>query len=85
VIVNYDKSDFSIFVTFAFAVIFLIIILIRRGIIWKEKDDISPFFIWRLSSTLVICFVAMANEIVITILLLLAFLTAVWEFTLLHS
>ena len=45
----------------------------------------SPFFVWRAVSTLLVCFVSLANEIVITLMVMVALCISLWEFFMLHS
>ena len=85
IVSNYQKTSFGMYMIFIFATIFLGALIGRRYSIWKETKDFSPFFIWRALSTLLICFVAMANEIVISILVIVSLVIILWHFFLLHS
>jgi hypothetical protein len=85
IVANYQATEFSIFVTFILAIVFLGGIIGRRYSIYKETGDFGPFFFWRAAATLTICFVAMANEVVVSVLVVLAMATTLCEFWLLHS
>jgi hypothetical protein len=61
VVINYNATNFSVFVTFLFAFILFLAVLGRRYAAWVSEKDISPLFIWRLFSTLLICFISLAN------------------------
>ena len=85
IVSNYQESQFAMFMIFIFAIIFLGALVGRRYSIWKETHDFSPFFVWRAASTLLVCFVAMANEIVISLLVVISLGVTLWQFFLLHS
>jgi len=85
VISNYQKNEFGMYMIFIFAIIFLGALIGRRYSIWKETQDFSPFFVWRMLSTFVICFVALANEIVISVLVIVSLIVTLWNFFMLHS
>jgi hypothetical protein len=73
------------FVVFILAVVFVSGLIGRRFSIWREVNDFSPFFLWRATVTLAICFVSFANEIVMAVMVLLAICVTFWELILLHS
>ena len=54
-------------IVFVLAIAFMAAILGRRYSMYKETGELSPFFIWRLTVTLAICFIALANELVLSI------------------
>jgi hypothetical protein len=85
IIVNFSSTNFSVFATFAFAFIIFLAVAARRYAIWKETKDISLLFVWRTLATLLICFISLANELLITLIFCLAVGISLWEFYLLHS
>jgi hypothetical protein len=85
IIVNLSSTNFSVFATFAFAFVIFLAVAARRYAILKETKDISPLFVWRTLATLLICFISLANELLITLIFCLAVGISLWEFYLLHS
>lgn len=61
IIINYTVTNFSVFITFAFAFLLFSAMVARRYALWKETNDISPFFVWRALVTLLICFISLSN------------------------
>jgi hypothetical protein len=78
VIINYKAANISIFISFSFAIMSFLAILSRRYIFWKEDNEISPFFIWRLVSSLLISLLSLANELVVACIFTVALLIAIW-------
>ena len=78
VIINHNTTNFSVFITFAFAFLIFLAIIARRYAIWKDEKDISPFFFWRLAATLLICFISLSNELVISLIFCLAVGATIW-------
>lgn len=84
-VINYNATNFSVFATFAFAFALFLGVIGRRYAIWKETQDYSPLFIWRLFGTLLICFISLANELLVSLVFCLSIISTIWEFYLLHS
>ena len=61
IIANYKATEFSMFVVFLLGIMFVAGLIGRRYSIYKEDNDFSPFFVWRASATLIICFLSFAN------------------------
>lgn len=77
-IVNYNSSNYIIFITFCFASLFFIAVLGRRYTLWLDTKDVSPFFIWRMICTLLICFVSLANELLIGLIFVVSVVIVLW-------
>lgn len=77
-IVNYNSSNYIIFITFCFACLFFIAVLGRRYTLWLDTKDVSPFFIWRMICTLLICFVSLANELLIGLIFVVSVVIVLW-------
>lgn len=82
---NYDSSSFAIFASFGFAWCGMAVIVARRWSTWKVERYISPFFISRAAVTFIICWMSMGNEIVVSIVFVVGFLTMFYEYQILHS
>ena len=78
IIVNYRATEFGMFIIFVLALCFLGGIIARRYSIWKDSKDLSPLFFWRAAGTLLICFVALANELIVSLLLLVGIGITMW-------
>lgn len=85
VIINYKATNFSVFVSFSFAILLFLAILSRRYIIWKQQNELSPFFLWRVVASLLICLISLANELLVAMIFVAAIVVAIWEFKILHS
>ena len=65
------------FVTFTLAMAFMVGVLARRVILYKEFNEVSPFFAWRLAGTLLIALLALAPQLIVMLLLVCAVVTGI--------
>ena len=73
------------FVTFALATAFMVGVLARRVILYKELNELSPFFPWRVIATLLLVLLGLAPQLIVMLLLVVAVAAGICEFYLLHS
>lgn len=57
----------------------------RRYTLYTQTKDFSYLFVWRIVATLLVCFVAMANQLLLALLVLSGLAATISEFINLHS
>lgn len=78
VLANGQTSEFGMFVIFILAVTFMGLLLGYRYSLYVQTKDFSPFLVWRASSTLILCFISLANELTLSILVVTALAISFW-------
>lgn len=78
VAINYKSTNFSISLTFGFALAVFLGMMSRKYLSWKTEKSVSPFLVWRLVGTLLICLISLAPELLINLILSLSFVVMVW-------
>lgn len=85
IVVNYQTAQFDMFLLFVLAVWMVAAVIGRSYKAWKGNDNWSPLIFWRCFAPLLICLLSLANELIISLLILLAMSVTMWHFFYLHS
>lgn len=70
---------------FLLALCMVAALVARRYTLYAQTQDFSFLFLWRVVATLLICFVAMANQLILTLLVISGLIATICEFVNLHS
>lgn len=85
IIVNFRTAQFGMFLLFLLAVWMVAAVIGRSYKAWRDNDNWSPLIFWRCFATLLICLLSLANELLMSLLILVAMGVTLWHFFYLHS
>lgn len=85
IIVNAKESEFGLIAVFLLALCLVVALVARRYTLYRETKDFSYLFAWRVVGTLLICCIALANELLLGLVLVAGLGATLSEFVNLHS